>query len=100
MKFLPLLVFAVVIVLLVAYAARARRRQAATLAEQAQRIDVGSAVMTTSGLHGTVATVNGDGTVQLTIADGIEVRWEVAALRDVASLPAQYAREAEPDPDL
>jgi hypothetical protein len=54
--------------------------------------------MTTSGLHGTVVARNDDDTVQLSIAPGVEVRWELAALRDLASLPRQF-RSAHPDDD-
>ena len=53
---------------------------------------VGSEVMTTSGLYGTVVAVGEDDTVTLSIAPGVEVKWAFAALRDVASLPAQYRR--------
>jgi preprotein translocase subunit YajC len=90
--------FVVVIVLIVgmlALSARARRRQAASQTQLAERIAVGTEVMTTSGLHGTVVAVNGDDTVQLAIAPGVEVRWELAALRDRAALPSRYQR----DPD-
>ncbi|GAB2462616.1 preprotein translocase subunit YajC [Jatrophihabitans fulvus] len=87
MDYLPLVAFAAVIVLLLVVAGRARRRQAVAAAALAERIGVGTDVMTTSGLHGTVVARNDDGTVQLAIAPGIEVRWEVAALRDAASLP-------------
>jgi preprotein translocase subunit YajC len=48
--------------------------------------------MTTSGLYGTVTAKNDDGTVTLTIAPGVEVKWATAALRDAASLGAQYQR--------
>ena len=66
-----------------------RNRQRALLAQQSQReqIQFGTDVMTTSGLYGTVVGVNGDETVQLSIAPGVEVKWALAALRDVASLP-------------
>ncbi|MBE7189042.1 preprotein translocase subunit YajC [Jatrophihabitans endophyticus] len=87
MKYLPLLVFVVIVVLAFAWMGRARRRQAAGQVAQAERIEVGTEVMTTSGLYGTVVAKNDDGTVALSIAPGLEVKWELAALRDVASLP-------------
>jgi hypothetical protein len=46
--------------------------------------------MTTSGLYGTVVSVNSDGSVLLSIAPGVEVRWTLAALREVGELPDQY----------
>jgi hypothetical protein len=39
----------------------------------------------------------------MSIAPGVEVKWALAALRDVASLPVEYRidreSEKEPDPD-
>ena len=87
MQYLPFVIFVVVILGLVALLARVRRRQAAGQMAQVERIDVGTEVMTTSGLYGTVVSKNDDGTVALSIAPGLEVRWELAALRDVTSLP-------------
>jgi preprotein translocase subunit YajC len=82
-----------VFVLLIAFMAFSRRtRHRQMLAEQAraERIGFGTEVMTTSGLYGTVTSRNDDDTVQLVIAPGVEVRWAVAALRDVQSLPDRY----------
>lgn len=98
MNYVPIVIFVLVIAGLIAFSGRARRRQAAAQAEMADRIDVGTDVMTTSGLHGTVVVKNDDDTVQLSIAPGIEVRWELAALRDVAALPTQF-RSARPKAD-
>src|SRR4051794_41478497 len=89
----------VVIVGLVLFSARARRRQAAAQAEQAASIEVGSDVMTTSGLYGTVVARNDDETVQMSIAPGVEVKWALAALRDIRSLPPQFRTDAERDAD-
>ncbi|HZY76421.1 MAG TPA: preprotein translocase subunit YajC [Jatrophihabitantaceae bacterium] len=85
--------YLVILVLLVGMlflSMRNRRRQAAAEAERVQQIDVGTEVMTTSGLYGTVVAKHDDGTVLLAIAPGVEVKWALAALRDVASLPDQY----------
>lgn len=87
MKYLPILIFAVVILGLFVLMGRARRKQAAGQLAQAERIGVGDEVMTTAGLYGTVVAKNDDGTATLAIAPGVEVRWEIAALRDLASLP-------------
>jgi preprotein translocase subunit YajC len=84
--------------LLFAFSARARRRQATNEASRNERIAVGTEVMTTSGLHGTVVAKHDDGTASLSIAPGVEVRWELVALRDVASLPNRYRRGAGPNP--
>jgi preprotein translocase subunit YajC len=97
---LPFLVFIVVVIGLLAFSARARRRQAQAQLEQAERIHVGSEVMTTSGLYGTVVARNDDESVLLSIAPGVEVKWALPALRDLSDLPTQYRPErAEDEPD-
>jgi preprotein translocase subunit YajC len=100
---LPFLIFLLVVVGLLVFSARARRRQAQVQHERAERIGVGSEVMTTSGLYGTVVARNDDETVVMSIAPGVEVKWALAALRDVDSLPVEYRTdresEKEPDPD-
>jgi preprotein translocase subunit YajC len=92
---IPFVVFVVVIIGLFAFSARARRRQAQAQLERADRITVGTEVMTTSGLYGTVVARNDDDSVLLSIAPGVEVRWALAALRDLESLPREYRGEAE-----
>jgi preprotein translocase subunit YajC len=92
---ITLVIFIAVVIGLLAFSARARRRQAAVAAERAEQIAVGSEVMTTSGLYGTVVARNDDETVTMSIAPGVEVKWALAALRDVDSLPTQYRRSAE-----
>jgi preprotein translocase subunit YajC len=71
---------------------RNRRRQAAEEMVRTSRIAAGTQVMTTSGLYGTVVARNDDGTVQLSVAPGIEVKWAAAALRDATSLSQSYRR--------
>ncbi len=95
MTYLPLIAFSLLILGMLVWSGRAKRRAAVADAERSQRIGVGSEVMTTSGLHGVVVAKEDDGTVLLSIAKGIEVRWELAALRDRESLPAQYRRQDE-----
>jgi preprotein translocase subunit YajC len=97
----PFLVFMIVVIGLLAFSARARRRQAQIQHERAERIRVGSEVMTTSGLYGTVVARNDDETVLLSIARGVEVKWALAALRDLESLPTQYRtdRDSKDDED-
>jgi preprotein translocase subunit YajC len=92
---IPFVIFIVVIVGLLAFSARARRRQAQVQLDRAERIAVGTEVMTTSGLYGTVVARNDDDSVLLSIAPGVEVRWALAALRDLESLPREY--RGEPD---
>ncbi len=92
MKYLPIILFVVLVVGLLAFSARARRRQAEADEQRRASIEVGSEVMTTSGLYGTVVARNDDDTVTLSIAPGVEVKWAFAALRDVAGLPDQYRK--------
>jgi preprotein translocase subunit YajC len=86
----PYLLMVVVLGGLLLFSMRNQRRKQAELLARASQLDLGSEVMTTSGLYGTVVSRNGDGTVQLAIAPGVEVKWALAALRDVESLPEQY----------
>lgn len=93
MKFLPFVILIVLFVGLLAFSARNRRRQAADEIGRAERIRIGTEVMTTSGLYGTVTAKNEDeGTVRLSIAPGVEVTWAAAALRDAESLSGSYRR--------
>jgi preprotein translocase subunit YajC len=96
---LPFLIFLIVIVGLLAFSARARRRQAQAAVERSERIGIGSEVMTTSGLYGTVVARNDDDTVMMSIAPGVEVKWALAALRDLASLPPEYRTERKAEDD-
>ena len=98
MHYLSLVIPLLLIVGLLYFSTRAKRRQASVEADRTGRITVGTEVMTTSGLHGTVVAKNSDGTVQLSIAPGVEVRWELVALRDVAALPDRYRRSANRPP--
>jgi preprotein translocase subunit YajC len=98
-ELLPFIAFLLLVIGLLGFSARARRRQAATAAERASHIAVGSEVMTTSGLYGTVVARNPDDTVTLSIAPGVEVKWALAALRDLDSLPKQYRTERADEPD-
>jgi len=93
---ITLLVLVVAFAGMLAFTTRARRRAAAQASAQAEAITVGSEVMTTSGLYGTVVARNDDDTVRLAIAPGVEVRWALAALRDVASLPQRFQRAQHP----
>ncbi|MGI8665731.1 MAG: preprotein translocase subunit YajC [Jatrophihabitans sp.] len=89
-QILPLVILAIVFIGVVSYSRRSRQRAAAADSERRQHLSPGSEVMTTSGLYGTVVAVNDDDSVLLSIAPGVEVKWTIAALREVRELPAQY----------
>jgi preprotein translocase subunit YajC len=84
-----------VVALLMLFARRARVRSADTDARLRRDIAVGTQVMTTSGLYGTVVAINPDDTVILSVAPGVDVRWAFAALRDAAALPLRYRRPVD-----
>jgi len=92
MDFLPYLVLLVLLFGLLFYGQFRRRRQLAVEMVRLSSLGFGDEVMTTSGLYGTIVARNEDGTVQLAIAPGVEVKWALAALRDPESLPEQYRR--------
>ena len=99
----PYLVLLAVLFGLLLVSQRRRRRQLAEEMVRIAGIEFGSEVMTTSGLYGTVVGKNDDGTVQLAIAPGVEVKWALAALRDAESLPERYRRgitDDQPDGDV
>ena len=87
---LPLLLLALLLVVMIMFSRRNKMRMAAADAQRRERITTGTDVMTTSGLYATVVSVNPDGTALLSIAPGVEVRWSIAALREVSELPEQY----------
>jgi preprotein translocase subunit YajC len=89
----------VILVGLMFYGQRSRRRALAEEKVRTERIGVGTEVMTTSGLYGTVVARDDDGTVTLSIAPGVEVKWALAALRDAPSMPPQYRRAIDSDAD-
>lgn len=88
----PYVVIFVLLGALLLLSIRNRKRAMAEQVQRAERIAVGTEVMTTSGLYGTVVSKNDDGTVQLSIAPGVEVKWATAALRDAPSLAEGYRR--------
>jgi preprotein translocase subunit YajC len=96
-SYLPLVAFLIVVIGLLAFSARARRRTAEAESARSEKITVGSEVMTTSGLYGTVVARTDDETVLLSIAPGVEVKWAFAALRDIASLPVQLRKDGDGD---
>jgi preprotein translocase subunit YajC len=97
---LPYLVIFALLAIFVGISLRNRRRQMAEEMVRVSRIDVGTEVMTTSGLYGTVVARHDDGTVLLSIAPGVEVKWALAALRDAESLSETYRQGMAPaDPD-
>jgi preprotein translocase subunit YajC len=92
MSAVSLIVIAVLLLGLFLLSQRNRQRAASRQTQLRESIAFGTQVMTTSGLYGTVTGVNDDDSVQLSIAPGVEVKWAIAALRDIAALPDQYRK--------
>jgi preprotein translocase subunit YajC len=88
---LPLVILAVLFIGMIMFNRRNRERSAQADRVRRENMRPGTEVMTTSGLYATVVSVNpADSSAVLSIAPGVEVKWTIAALRDVPELPPQY----------
>ena len=81
-QYFPLIVIALAAVLLFVLPARQRKRMMAQQQTMRDSLVPGTKVMTTSGLHGTVAG-KGEGTVDLEIAPGVVVTFTQQAILEV-----------------
>jgi len=81
-QYFPLIVIALAAVLLFVLPARQRKRMAAQQQTMRDSLVPGTPVMTTSGLHGTVAG-NGEGTVDIEISPGVVVTFAQQAVLEV-----------------
>lgn len=88
-------VLMVLAVLLFVLPQRARKRAQAQALAMQNSLAPGTAVMTTSGLHGTVARL-GEGTVDLEIAPGVVVTFTRAAILEVRSATPATSDVADP----
>ena len=81
-QFFPFILLALMLVVLIVLPARQRKRMQAQAAEMQASLAVGTPVMTTSGLHGTVAAL-GETTIDLQIAPGVVVTFTQQAILEV-----------------
>jgi preprotein translocase subunit YajC len=81
-RYFPLILIALVFVVLIVLPARQRKRAQAQQQDLQGSLQVGTPVMTTSGLQGTVAGL-GDKTVDLEIAPGVVVTFVRQAILEV-----------------
>ena len=81
-QYFPIIILALLAVMLFVLPARQRKRMQAQAQEMQDSLTVGTPVMTTSGLHGTVSAL-GDKTVDLEIAPGIVVTFARPAILEV-----------------
>ena len=95
MEFFPLILLVLAFVLLIVLPARQRKRMAAQQQQLQEALQVGTPIMTTSGIHGTVAGRT-DTTVDVEIAPGVVVTFVRQAILEVRkpvaeTLPADDA---------
>jgi preprotein translocase subunit YajC len=100
MNIVPLLVIGALLLVMVFFSNRSKAKRAAADVERRKAMVVGTHVMTTSGMHGTITAVDpeNDGgqadTVTLEIAPGVEVVWALAAVREAPQRIAAPAIES------
>jgi preprotein translocase subunit YajC len=78
----PFFLIAIALVVLIVLPARQRKAMQAKAQAMQESLTVGSPVMLTSGLHGTVAGL-GDGTVDVEIAPGVVATFARAAIMEI-----------------
>jgi preprotein translocase subunit YajC len=78
----PFILLALAVVLLFVMPARQRKRMQAQAQALQESLAIGTPVMTTSGLHGTVAAL-GERTVDLEIAPGVVVTFARPAIMEI-----------------
>ena len=96
MEYFPLIMLALLAVVLFVLPARQRKRIQEQNAAMQASLAVGTPVMTTSGLHGTVAAL-GETTVELEIAPGVVATFARQAILEVRR-PADATPTVGDDP--
>ncbi|KQS64931.1 preprotein translocase subunit YajC [Modestobacter sp. Leaf380] len=81
-QFFPLILLVLAFALLIVLPARQRKKMAANAQALQEKLTVGTPVMLTSGLHGTVAGL-GEGTVDVEIAPGVVATFARPAIMEV-----------------
>lgn len=81
-QFFPFILLALAVILLFVMPARQRKRIAAQQQALQESLTVGAPVMTTSGMHGTIAGLT-DTTAELEIAPGVVVTFVRQAILEV-----------------
>ena len=81
-QYFPIVLIALFAVVLFVLPARQRKRMQAQAQALQESLDIGTPVMTTSGMHGAVAAI-GDKTVDVEIAPGVVVTFARQAILEV-----------------
>jgi preprotein translocase subunit YajC len=95
-QFFPLILLAVLAILLFVLPARQRKRVAAQQQALQESLSVGTPVMTTSGLHGTVTALS-EATVDLEIAPGVVVTFVRQAILEIRRPAGDLGGSTGPD---
>lgn len=82
MEFFPLILLVLAFVLLIVMPARQRKRMAAQQQQMQESLQPGTPIMTTSGIHGTVAGKT-DTTVDVEVAPGVVMTFVRQAILEV-----------------
>ena len=96
-QYFPIVLIALFAVVLFVLPARQRKRMQAQAQALQDSLDIGTPVMTTSGIHGSVAAI-GDKTIDLEIAPGVVVTFARQAILEVRKPFA--ATDDVPDDEL
>ena len=81
-QYFPIIILGLLAIMLFVLPARQRKRMQAQAQAMQESLTIGTPVMTTSGLHGTVAAL-GEKTVDLQIAAGVVVTFARPAIMEV-----------------
>jgi preprotein translocase subunit YajC len=95
-QYFPFILIALMVVLLFVLPARQRKRMQQQAQQLQESLTVGTPVMTTSGLHGTVAAL-ADKTVDLEIAPGVVVTFARPAVLEIRTPAAESADGPQSD---
>jgi preprotein translocase subunit YajC len=97
-QFFPFILLALAILLLFVLPARQRKRMQQQQQSMQNSLQIGTPVMTTSGLHGSVAGL-GDTTLDLEIAPGVVVTFARAAVLEVRTPAGAQGEAADATPE-
>jgi preprotein translocase subunit YajC len=95
-QFFPFILLAIALVVLIVLPARQRKAMQAKAQALQESLTVGTPVMMTSGMYGTVVGL-GEGTVDVEIAPGVVVTFVRAAVLEIRTPAAQPDGLAGPD---
>jgi len=96
-QYFPFILLALAVLLLFVLPARQRKRVQEQQKTLQSSLSLGTPVMTTSGLHGTVAGLGDEKTVDIEIAPGVVVTFARAAILEVRKPAVDAADGAEDD---